>query len=477
MSAVADMCVDLVVIGGGPGGYTAALRGAQAGLKTILINGDELGGCCLNYGCIPSKAFIHSAKLYRQIESSKQFGVMVDGVSLDFSRVQTWKNRVMRRLQRGLQTLLDGVGVQIVNGTATLTGAETLSVNESQGGLVKIMFAHAVIAVGSRPRRLTDFKNSAASVVDTDSAFSIDQVPEDVIVVGGGAAGLEWAWLMNAFGARVTVIETMPRIASYLDIDISEGLRNSLIKQGIRVVIDATVEFVEEKNGRAKVSVGVGEGEAELLVADLIIGAVGRKAATQGLGLEMVAVKVDDDGGIIVKDDMSTSVAHIYAVGDCVSGSGLAHQAMAQAEVAVAGIRGEVTDTSSLIVPTCIFTQPEAVCVGLTEEEAQSQGMSVVEGRFPFRASGRAAISDETDGFVKLIANEEDGRLVGVHILSSVASELVGEATLALRSNMTLNQYARVVRQHPTFTEALGEAAWDALGHPLHIPGSSTLPH
>ena len=160
MSAVADMCVDLVVIGGGPGGYTAALRGAQAGLKTILINGDELGGCCLNYGCIPSKAFIHSAKLYRQIESSKQFGVMVDGVSLDFSRVQTWKNRVMRRLQRGLQTLLDGVGVQIVNGTATLTGAETLSVNESQGGLVKIMFAHAVIAVGSRPRRLTDFKNS-----------------------------------------------------------------------------------------------------------------------------------------------------------------------------------------------------------------------------------------------------------------------------------------------------------------------------
>jgi dihydrolipoamide dehydrogenase len=456
---------DVVVIGGGPAGYTAAIRAKQRGLNVLLVEKDELGGTCLNRGCIPSKALIHCAKVWQTIKSAQQFGIIVSEARFDWSEMQKWANRVVSTLRRGLQSLLRHHGVVVEKGEAKLHGANEILVPSSDGEKVHTAKA-IVLATGSSPAQIPC--DPKASVLTEEQALFLSSLPESIVIIGGGPSGVELAWLFNTLGVKVTLVEMLPRILPIMDAEVAEGLRQSLEKQGVVVRTGTKVNFVSARQGRTSVHTDAGEIEA-----DLVICAIGRKANSNGLS--EIGINLNPNGSVAVNEWQQTSVPTIFAVGDLVHGSGTAHGGMMEAERAVEAIARQISGEplppvrENPVVPVCTYTEPQALSVGLTEQEAKEKGLDVEVARFPWRASGAAMASGATEGFVKAIADANTKQVLGLHILGADAVNLNGEATLIVEKKMTVEQAANIVRQHPSLSEGVKEALWALIGLPLHI--------
>jgi dihydrolipoamide dehydrogenase len=456
---------DVVVIGGGPAGYTAAIRAKQRGLNVLLVEKDELGGTCLNRGCIPSKALIHCAKVWQTIKSAQQFGIIVSEARFDWSEMQKWANRVVSTLRRGLQSLLRHHGVLVEKGEAKLHGANEILVPSSDGEKVHTAKA-IVLATGSSPAQIPC--DPKASVLTEEQALFLSSLPESIVIIGGGPSGVELAWLFNTLGVKVTLVEMLPRILPIMDAEVAEGLRQSLEKQGVVVRTGMKVNFVSARQGRTSVHTDAGEIEA-----DLVICAIGRKANSNGLS--EIGINLNPNGSVAVNEWQQTSVPTIFAVGDLVHGSGTAHGGMMEAERAVEAIARQISGEplppvrENPVVPVCTYTEPQALSVGLTEQEAKEKGLDVEVARFPWRASGAAMASGATEGFVKAIADANTKQVLGLHILGADAVNLNGEATLIVEKKMTVEQAANIVRQHPSLSEGVKEALWALIGLPLHI--------
>ena len=464
-SKVLEFRWDVVVIGGGPAGYTAAIRAKQRGLSVLLVEKDELGGTCLNRGCIPSKALIHCAKVWQTVKNAEQFGIIVPEANFDWAEMQIWANRVVSTLRKGLQSLLKHHDVTVVKGEAKLYGTNEVLISSDNGEEVHTARA-IILAMGSSPAQLPC--DPVSSVVTEEQALFLPSLPKSIVVIGGGASGVELAWLFKALGVKVTLVEMLPRILPIMDTEVAEGLKQSLEKQGVIVRTGTKVNFVSARQGKTSVHTEAGEIEA-----DLVICAIGRKANSNGLC--EIGISLNPNGSVAVNEWQQTSVPTIFAVGDLVHGSGTAHGGMMEAERAVEAIARQISGgplppvPKNSVVPVCTYTEPQALSVGLTEQEAKEKGLDFEIARFPWRASGAAMASGTMEGFVKAIADAKTKQVLGLHILGVDAVNLNGEAALIVENKMTVEQAANIVRQHPSLSEGVKEALWALIGLPLHI--------
>jgi len=462
---------DVVVIGGGPGGYVAAIRAAQSGMRTALIEKWKLGGTCLNKGCIPTKAMLHAAYMLRRVRTLDKIGITASNVGFNYDRMVSWRDGIVSTLRRGLEGLMRSNGVELIFGKASFVSPNELSII-SKGSEFKIGFKHAIIATGSKPSNLRCFKGCKSCLL-SEGALFMQSLPRKLAIVGGGAIGVELAWLFGSLGCNVTLIELMPRLLPTMDSSLSRGIEMHFRRMGINVMTATCVTSAEETHDGIRLQWGSPPGKVVEPSGDCfegVIVAVGRIADTGSLNAHAADVQLCDDGRVMVDCSLKTSNPHIYAIGDVIRAGGFAHQAMAEGELAVEALHGVQVDISKLLIPQCIYTHPEIASVGLTEEQMREQTDSVLVGEFPMRANGRALTCDEPEGFIKIVGDKRTGVVTGVHIISAGASELISEGTLAIQLGMKFDEYIRLIHPHPTLSEALGEAAMAAIGKPLHIP-------
>jgi dihydrolipoamide dehydrogenase len=457
----------VVVIGAGPGGYVAAIRLAQLGKDVILVEKDsKLGGVCLNVGCIPSKAMIHAADLAHEARHAEGMGISVDGLSVELPKLVAWKDGIVDRLTGGVAYLCKENDVEVVHGTAEFESDRKLIVS-TDDERVEIEFEQAVIATGSRPMTLDGFRHDGDKVIGSTEALSLETIPERLVVIGAGYIGLELGSVYAKLGSKVSVVEFLPQMLPDLDGEVGKAISRQLKKLEIELSLNHRAESFEP--GEPSTVVARGPDDEELrLEADVVLMSVGRAPNSEDLGLEKVGVGTDDKGFITVNERMQTSAPGIYAIGDVVGGALLAHKAYQEAKVAADVIAGEPAAFDS-VVPAVIYTDPEVAWVGLGEEEAKENGLDVITGTFPFKASGRAMSLDSTDGFVKAIADADSKQLLGVIAVGRGVSEFIGEATLALEMGAFLEDVALTIHPHPTMSEALQEAVEGALGQAVHM--------
>lgn len=457
---------DVVVIGTGPGGYVAAIRAAQLGLKTAVVEKDELGGTCLNWGCIPTKAWIVTAHLYEQIKRAKEYGIEVGEPKINWEWLVARKNKVVKQLTGGVGTLLKGRQVEIFKGRARLTGADRIHVAGSDGASTEISADNIIVATGAEATMPPGFKLDGERVITSQEALDLSKQPKRIAVLGGGVVGTEFACFFGSIGSQVTLVEMLPRLVPAEDDEIADALKRVMKKQKIDMHLDTKVEGMKDGKGDA-VSLQLSSGKT--LEVDAVLVATGRRPYSRDLGLEKLGVAVSDRGKVVVNEDLSTSVKGIYAIGDVTDIKQLAHFASAQGKSAVEIIAGHAAQTNWRAVPAATFTSPEIASVGLTEREAKDEGRKVKIGRFPFRAHGRNIADGETSGFVKLIGDGETDQVLGAHIIGSRASELIHECSLAIAADLNIKDLAHAIHAHPTVTEAIGEAAEDADGVAIHL--------
>lgn len=457
---------DLIIVGGGPGGYVAAIAAAQKGGRVALVDEAKLGGTCLNWGCIPTKALVESAARYRLVLGAERFGVRADNVSYDFPAVQARKNEVVARLGAGVRQLMASNGVRVVTGRGELLGGGRVAVRTTGGGVEELEARYIIVATGSVPARLPVPGADLPGVIDSNGMLDIPAVPRRLAIVGGGVIGIEFASIFRAFGAEVTVVEMLPSILPAVDEEISRRLALSLRKQGVAISTGARVQSIERGGDALELVVEVG-GATSRIAADVVLVATGRKPNLDSLDLERAGVS-HSRGGISVDRRMATNVAGIYAIGDVTGGIMLAHVASAQGLVAVDNIFGRPREIDYTAVPNCIYSFPEVASVGLSEKEALQKGLAVEVARFPFAASGRALIHDEVEGMVKIVGEAGSGRILGVHIVAPHASELIHEGVLAVSRGLTAGEWAEMIHAHPTLSEATGEAVHILNGLYIH---------
>jgi dihydrolipoamide dehydrogenase len=485
---------DLLIVGGGPGGYVAAIRAAQLGLRTALVEKERPGGVCLNWGCIPTKAMLRSAEVLETMQHSSEYGVLADNVRLDYAAVLQRKDRIVKGLTDGVAGLLKTNGVTVVSGHARFTGptsVEVVAVGEAPLGAggplynapatdspvqAELRATDVIIATGSTPAQLPIPGNDLPGVVNSDGAFMLTAVPRRVLVCGGSAVGAEWASMLSAFGSEVIIVELMPSLVPSEDTDIGQALGRSFSKRGIKVVTGSSVSAIEpvdatDSSSALRVAITDAEGtQKQTAEAELVVIGVGRQPNLVGLQLERTGVATDSRGFITVDDGMHTNVPHVYAIGDVTGRVLLAHVASHQGLVAAAGVAGRDERMDYKAVPAATFTHPEVASVGLTERRAREQGFDVVIGRFPFAALGRAQTYGATEGMIKVVADRQYGELLGLHIIGPSATDLITEGVLALNLEATLHEIAGSIHAHPTLGEGSMEACMVALGLPMHAP-------
>ena len=457
---------DLIVIGTGPGGYVAAIRAAQLGLKTAVVEKDELGGTCLNWGCIPTKAWIVSAHLFEQIKRAKDFGIEVGEPKVNWAWMVERKNKVVKQLTGGVKTLLAGRGVEIVRGAAKLTGVGKVQVALKEGGSTALTADHVMLATGASAWLPPGFKLDGERVITSQEALDLSRQPRRLAVLGGGVVGCEFACFFAALGSEVTLIEMLPRLVPAEDDEIAQALEREMKKQKIALHLNTRVDDLKgNPDGSTTLTIAGGK----TVVVDTVLVATGRRPWSADLGLEAIGVARGDRGKIVVNDRLQTSVKSIYAIGDVTDIKQLAHFASAQGKAAAELIAGHPSQTNWRAVPAATFTSPEIASVGLTEREALAEGRTLKIGRFPFRAHGRNIADQETTGFVKLIGDARTGQVLGAHIIGARAGEIIHECSLAIAADLDLKDLAHAIHAHPTITEALGEAAEDAEGLAIHL--------
>ena len=460
----------VIVIGGGPGGYVAAIRAAQLGAKVTLIEKQYLGGTCLNVGCIPTKCLLHSAELVEDIKNQgKDIGVEVDGVKVNFQQVIAHKNEISKKLTGGVAGLLKMNKVKKIDGEATFVGEKKLSVKKADGTTEEMTADAIIVATGSINSQppIPGLKENP-NCIDSTGALSLEKLPKTMVVIGGGVIGLELACAYAGFGTKITVVEAMDHMLPMLDGDLTKIGVAHMKKMGMEFNLECPVQSVEESPVGAKVVCKNKAGETVSFEAEKILVAIGRKANTASLNLE--AGKIDNDRGrIIVNDKMETNVPGVYAIGDCVLGHAqLAHTASAMGEVAAENIMGQEAHYDEKTNPTCVYIEPEAASVGLTEEQCKAQGLEYKVGKFPMSANGKALILNGGEGIVKIIAGKEFGEILGMHIIGPRATDLICEGALAIEGEMTLDEIIATIHSHPTVTETMREAALQAEKRAIH---------
>ena len=460
---------DVVVIGGGPGGYVAAIRAAQLGASVGLVEKDTLGGTCVNRGCIPTKALLRGVELLHLVRSAPDYGINVGEASLDFARLMARKREVVDRLVSGVGVLMRSNAIEVFQGKGRLVSATRIEVESATGQGQEIEAGKVILAPGSSPAPLPLRGAEGGGVITSDAALEFAELPHSLVVIGGGVVGVELAAIFAGLGVAVTVVEIMPRLIPNEDDEFGLMLEEVLKREGIEVLTGARVEGIEDEGGGGKAVLVSAGADKKRLVGQWVLVAVGRKANLDGIGLEEVGVKVES-GYIAVDGGMHTSVPGIYAVGDAVGGFLLAHVASAEGRVAAENALGQGSAMDYRAVPRCIYTLPELAAVGLGEEEAKEQGYRVRVSRFPFSANARATVLGQGEGVVKFVCDATSAEVLGVHIIGPGATELIAEAALAMKMEGTAQEIFSTLHPHPTLSEAVMEAALGAEGAALHIP-------
>ena len=455
---------EVAVIGAGPGGYVAAIRLAQLGKNVVLVDKDKLGGICLNYGCIPSKAMIYAAEFLDKIKKSGNMGISVGNASMDFNKMQDWKDGIISKLNKGIEALCRQNKIKVIKGEAHFESSNKLKITNLKN-IDYVEFEKAIIAVGSRPVELPGFKFDGKKIISSTEALYLDKIPKNLAVIGGGYIGLELGTVYAKLGSKVHVIEMEGQILPGFDKEIANVLQKNLENLGIVVYLNSRASKFE--NGKVTIE---SRDKGNLAIdADNVLVAVGRIPVTNNIGLENTKVKLDEKGFIKVDENLRTNDGDIYAIGDVSTGPMLAHKASSQGKFVAEAIAGNKDAYENIVVPAVIFTDPEIATVGMDEKEAKEQGIKIKTGKFPFMASSRAMTRNATEGFVKVIADEKSNKILGVQIVGSEASDLISEAALAIKMNATLDDVALTIHPHPTLSESLMEAAEATMGKAMHI--------
>ena len=459
---------DVVFIGGGPGGYVAAVRASQLGLKTAVVEKAKLGGTCLHAGCIPTKALLRSAEIYTNTKNAEEFGIIAPEVGVDFSKVQARKEATTDRLFKGVEHLMKKGNIDVYDGFGSLLKADAVSVKLNDGEEVLLNAKNVIIATGSRPRTLPGLEADGQYVMTSDEALQMKEIPESIIIVGGGVIGMEWASLLSDFGSKVTVLEYADRILPTEDKEVSKEMQRLMKKKGIKIVTSAKVlpETIEKGDG---VSIKAElKGKEASYSADKVLVSVGRQPLVEGIGLENTAVELNR-GFIQANEYYLTNEPNVYAIGDVIGGLQLAHVASHEGLIAVEHIAGKnPTPLDPNLVSKCVYTSPEVASVGLTEDQAIEKGYEVKVGKFPFRAIGKALVLGESDGFVKFVADAKTNKLIGAHMVGPSVTDMITEAALAQVLEATSMDVADMIHPHPSLNEAIGEAALAVEGIALH---------
>jgi dihydrolipoamide dehydrogenase len=458
---------DVAIIGGGPGGYVAAIRAAQLGAKVTLIERDYLGGTCLNRGCIPSKALLDAAARYETLQRAGEFGLQVGSIGFDWAQVQVRKNKVVQQLRSGVESLVKGNGVTYLHGTGRFLDAHRLRVDLDGGQTEEVAARSVVIATGSQEARPPVPGLDLPGVFGSDQGLELTEIPKSVVIIGGGPIGVEFATVFATFGSDVTVVEMMPNLLPLEDVDMGRALAQQLQRRGMKVKVGTRLEQVRRADGGGLEVALSGSSGGETVRTEKVMVAIGRAPVTEGLGLDRIGVEMN---GRTIKVDnrMQTSVPGVYAIGD-VTRVGIAHVAMAQGEVAVENALGREAEMDYRAVPSVTFSHPQVASVGLTEEQARATGQPIKVGRFPFAATSKAVVIGDTAGMVKVVAESHYGQVLGVHMIGPDVTDLIAEAALAIMMEATIEDVAATIHAHPTLPEAFKEATLDVDQRAIHI--------
>ncbi len=462
---------DLVVLGGGPGGYVAAIRAAQLGYKTAVVEKDKMGGICLNWGCIPTKSLLRNAELYDIMKNQAgDFGLKVEGLSFDFKKIIKRSRDVSTKITRGVDFLMKKNNIEVIKGFGKLTSKTGIDVfDKDEKKIESVEAGKIIISTGARPRMLDSIPVDRKNIITSTEAMILDEVPKEMVVIGAGAIGVEFAYFYSTFGSKVTIIEMLDNVVPVEDKEVSDTLAKSFKKRGIEIHTNTKVEKAEVKGNKVIVTISK-DGESKEIKADKVLNAIGVVGNIEGFGLEEIGVKTEKGKIIVDKSTYKTNVENIYAIGDVIGPPWLAHVASHEGIICVEKIKGhKVPDLDYNSVPGCTYCQPQVASIGLTEEKAKEAGYELKIGKFPFTASGKASAAGEKEGFVKIIFDAKYGELLGAHIIGMEATELIAEIGIAKTMEATFESIAKTVHAHPTLSEAIMEAAANAYGESIHI--------
>lgn len=460
---------DIVVIGSGPGGYVTAIRASQLGFNTAIIEKESLGGICLNWGCIPTKALLKSAEVYNYLKKSNDYGISAENINSDFEKVIQRSRNVAGMMSKGVNFLMKKNKIKVFTGSASINSDKSITIEKNNEEVNKITAKHVIIATGARSREIPSLKQNGINIIGYRKAMTLEKQPKEIIIVGSGAIGIEFAYFYNSLGSKVTVVEYMPRITPVEDEDISKELEKILKKQGVNIMTSA--ELIESKANDKSVSVKIKNSKNEIIEfeANVVLSAVGIKSNIENIGLENIGIKVENDK-ISVDDFYKTNVEGFYAIGDVVSGPALAHVASAEGITCVENIKGLNTSPIDYNnIPGCTYCKPEIASVGFTEKQAIDNGYEIKVGKFPFSASGKAQSSGTPEGFVKVIFDAKYGEWLGCHMIGSNVTEMISEAVVGRKLETTGHEILKAVHPHPTLSEAVMEAVADAYGEVIHL--------
>ena len=461
------MNYDVIILGSGPGGYVTAIRASQLGLKVAVIEKENLGGICLNWGCIPTKALLKSAQVFEYINHAEDFGITVKDVNADFTNIIKRSRDVADGMSKGIAYLLKKNKVEVINGYGKVKKGNKVSVT-ADGKSTDYSAKHIIIATGARSRELPNLPQDGKKVIGYREALNLPKAPKKMVIVGSGAIGVEFAYFYNAMGADVTIVEFMPNIVPLEDVDVSKQLQRSFKKSGIKIMTKSSVEKVDTSGNGCKVTIKTKKGE-ETIECDVVLSAVGITANIENIGLEEVGIKTDI-GRIIVDDYYQTNIPGYYAIGDILPTQALAHVASAEGITCVEKIAGHSTEPIDYgNIPGCTYASPEIASVGMTEEATKEEGYEVKVGRFPFTASGKASAAGHKDGFVKVIFDAKYGEWLGCHMIGYNVTEMIAEAVVARKLETTGKEVLKAMHPHPTMSEAIMEAVADAYDEVIHI--------
>jgi len=451
---------DVIIIGSGPAGYVCAIRMAQLGKRVCVIEKENVGGVCLNKGCIPTKALLQSAKFLKYANKAKDFGIDVKNFNINLEKVFNRKDDIISQLRNGIEFLFNQRGIELIRAKATLRDEHTV---EIEGRVFTSEFV--IIATGSSPMELPNLRFDDSSIISSDKIFEIRKIPKTILIVGGGAIGCEFATILNLFGSKVTLLELMEHILPNEDREIAKKLQIQLEKNGIRIFTKLKVDSFVKKEGSILIKFSNGQ-ELEF---ETILVCVGRKINSEGIGLEKLGISLNEKGYIVVDEYLKTNLNNIYAIGDVIGGYLLAHVASYEGIKAAENISGLKSKISYKAIPSCVFTEPEFASVGLSEEKAKNLGMDIAVGRFPFKSHGKSRILSETEGLIKVIIDKKNKIVLGAQILGYNASELISTFTTFINSNLGIEDLKEIIFAHPTISEAIGESILSAQKSAIHI--------
>ena len=455
---------DVAILGAGPGGYVAAIRAKKLGLNVITVEKENLGGVCLNWGCMPTKALAHTAEIIESVKKSGELGIKIQGMAIDFIAVMSRKDNVVNGLRGGLEFNFKKNGIEIVRGEGKLISKNSISVKGNDGADIEINAKNIILATGSRASSVPPFILDNEGILDNVGILSLKELPKSMLVVGGGVVGCEFSSIFASLGTKVTIVEVMPRILLSEDEEVGDLIKKIFSKKGINIFTDVTVKEVKKSGNKYECSLS----NNEVLVVDKILVSVGRKPNSEGLGLREAGIDIDDKGFIRVDKNLRTNIQNIYAIGDAIGGYQLAHVASAEGITAVDNILGKNKEIDYSVVPWAIFTLPEIGTVGLNKRQAEEKGYKVCMGVFSFKNSGKAYAIQETEGFIKICTDSATGEILGSTIIGPRASDLVHEIAVAMHGELSIDYIADTIHSHPALSEAVMEAAEDCFGLSTH---------